>query len=186
VGALALAADATEGGSGMSGDQPDGMAGKFPVKNGGPADIQTAWKILAGGAPVAAAALVDIAENGKSEIARVQASQAVLDRVGLATPKERPSVTFHVVPKEFNEVGIGAQQLSPAEVIRGRLKKLGSSMKGLSADQAGHPGEVQDGDAEAGVDSWMDWDTGGEGSVDTVVEAELMPMDEETDGDPWS
>lgn len=161
---------------------PDGMAGKYPVKTGGPHDIQTAWKILAGGAPVAAAALVDIAENGKSEIARVQASQAVLDRVGLATPKERPSVTFHVVPKEFNEVGIGAQQLSPAEVIRGRLKKLGAAMSG--GVDAGHPGDVMDGDAS--VDGWVGWDQNGTDDSEPV-DAELVPMEDETDGeDPWS
>lgn len=166
---------------------PDGMAGKFPVKQGGPPEIQTAWKILAGGAPVAAAALVDIAENGKSELARVQASQAVLDRVGLATPKERPSVTFHVVPKEFNEVGIGAQQLSPAEVIRGRLKKLNAAMTG-SGPAGQHPGDVLDGDGEAGVDGWVDWDTGDEDGDSGVVEAELMPMDgDQAEGDdPWS
>lgn len=162
---------------------PDGMAGSLPAKQGGPADIQTAWKILAGGAPVAAAALVDIAEHGKSEIARVQASQAVLDRVGLATPKERPQVTFHVIPKEFGEVGIGAQQLSPAEVIRSRLTKLGVAMKGLGAGDGGHPGEVFDG--EAGVDDWVDWDTGGEDGGDPV-DAELVPMDEDPDKDPWA
>lgn len=168
----------------MGDTQPDGMAGKFPVKNGGPPDIQTAWKILAGGAPVAAAALVDIAENGKSELARVQASQAVLDRVGLATPKERPSVHFTVIPKEYDEVGIGAAKLSPAEVVRGRLKKLGSAMKG--GGHAGqHPGDVLDGDAEAGADDWADWDTGEDGDSEPV-EAELMPMENETDGDPWS
>lgn len=165
----------------MSDESPDGMAGKFPVKQGGPGDIQTAWKILAGGAPVAAAALVDIAENGKSELARVQASQAVLDRVGLATPKERPSVTFHVVPKEFNEVGIGAQQLSPAEVIRGRLKKLGKAMAGLPSGE--HPGDV--GDGEASMDSWADWD-GMDGEDEDPVDAELVPMEEDEGTDPWS
>jgi hypothetical protein len=166
---------------------PSGMAGKFPVKQGGPEDIKTAWKILAGGAPVAAAALVDISENGKSELARVQASQAVLDRVGLATPKERPSIHFQVIPKEYDEVGIGAQQLSPAEVIRGRLKKLGVAMQGLPA--GGHPGDVDDG--EAAMDSWADWQQGpADGTDDTEpVDAELVPMDgEDADGeaDPWS
>jgi hypothetical protein len=161
-------------------DSPDGMAGKFPVKAGGPEEIKTAWKILAGGAPIAAAALVDIAEHGKSEVARVQASQAVLDRVGLATPKERPSIHFQVIPKEYDEIGIGAQQLSPAEVVRSRLKKLKGAMAGLPAGEE-HPGKVLDG--EAGLDGWVDWDTGdGDGPV---VEAELMPMDGEENGDPW-
>jgi hypothetical protein len=169
----------------VSDNLPDGMAGNIPAKQGGPQDIQTAWKILAGGAPVAAAALVDIAEHGKSELARVQASQAVLDRVGLATPKERPSVTFHVVPKEFNEVGIGAQQLSPAEVIRGRLKKLGLAMAGGQHGE-GHPGDVMDG--EASVDGWADWqeDSGTDDGDTGVVDAELVPMDDEDGEDPWS
>jgi hypothetical protein len=147
---------------------PDGMAGKFPVKSGGPDEIQTAWKILAGGAPVAAAALVDIAENGKSEIARVQASQAVLDRVGLATPKERPSVTFAVIPKEFDSVGIGAQQLDPAEVVRSRLKELAASGPPMPEEM---PSWQSQSDAE-------------------TVDAELVPMDPDDDGDwspnPWA
>lgn len=167
----------------MSDDSPDGMAGKFPVKNGGPADIQTAWKILAGGAPVAAAALVDIAENGKSEVAKVQAAQAVLDRVGLATPKERPSVHFTVIPKEYDEHGIGPTKLSPADVVRGRLKKLGISMKGLSGGD--HPGDVQDG--EAALDGWADWDEGQtDGTDEHPVEAELVPMEDEDGKDPWA
>jgi hypothetical protein len=155
--------------------EASGMAGKYPVSTGGPEDIQTAWKILAGGAPVAAAALVDIAENGKSEIARVTASTAILDRVGLATPKERPSVTFNVIPKEAQEYGI-TQQLSPAEVIRARLKELGAG------------GPMAAGGQQYGPPVWTE-DT-------ETVDAELVPMpedaDPEDDGDwlpnsnPWS
>lgn len=135
---------------------------KLPAVQGGPDDIQTAWKILAGGSPVAAAALVEIAEHGKSEIARVQAAQAVLDRVGLATPKERPSVVFSVIPKEFNEIGIGAQQLSPAEVIRDRLAALHELQGGLVPATAGQSPDWQDDaepvDAEL-VDDDGDWGT---------------------------
>lgn len=151
----------------------DGMAGSIPAKSGGPEDIQTAWKILAGGAPVAAAALVDIAEHGKSEVARVQAATAVLDRVGLATPKERPQVTFAVIPKEFDQAGI-TQQISPAEVIRGRLKELGQTME-----------HAPDADPVA-----PDWQVTGNDSE--PVDAELVPMDADDDGDwltpgnPWA
>lgn len=140
---------------------------------GGPEDIQTAWKLLAGGAPTAAAALINIAENGKSELARVQASTAILDRVGLATPKERPSVTFAVIPKEFDQIGIGAQQLDPAEVVRSRLKELA----------AAHP-PVPHGPA---AEPWEHGDSGGDG----IVDAELVPFPgDEDDGDwephnPW-
>jgi hypothetical protein len=162
------------------GTTPDGMAGKYPVKTGGPEDIQTAWKILAGGAPVAAAALVDIAENGKSELARVQASTAVLDRVGLATPKERPSVTFAVIPKEAQEYGI-TQQISPAEVIRSRLKELGQLAEHSAAmSGAGpQPGTVPEFDyaSSAGTDDDSE-----------PIDAELV---EDDDGDwgssnPWA
>lgn len=157
----------------MADPLPDGMAGSLPAKTGGPDDIQTAWKILAGGSPVAAAALVHIAEHGKSEIARVQASQAVLDRVGLATPKERPSVVFSVIPQEFNEVGVGAQHLSPAEVIRDRLAALHELQGGLVPDNAAAP----------------DWQQA-QGDDTEPVDAELVPMPEEDDGDwgaanPW-
>lgn len=152
----------------------EGMAGSIPAKQGGPDDIQTAWKILAGGAPVAAAALVDIAEHGKSEVARVQAATAVLDRVGLATPKERPQVTFAVIPKEFDQAGI-TQQISPAEVVRSRLKELGEVMSHAP-------------DADPQVPDWVAQQVDDSQPVD----AELVPMPEDDDGDwlpqgnPWS
>jgi hypothetical protein len=146
--------------------------GKSPAVQGGPDDIQTAWKLLAGGAPTAASALVHIAENGKSELARVQAAAAILDRVGLATPKERPSVTFAVIPKEFDHVGIGAQQLDPAEVVRSRLKELAQLTPPPSPFPQAQPAP---------------WDS------TEPVDAELVPMPGDTDddgdwepsGNPW-
>lgn len=153
--------------------EASGMAGKYPVTTGGPEDIQTAWKILAGGAPIAAAALVDIAENGKSEMARVTASTAVLDRVGLATPKERPSVTFNVIPKEAQEYGI-TQQISPAEVIRNRLKALGQAVPGVNQPAASQPGEADP--------AWAADDS-------DIVDAEVVPDFADDgdwdDGNPW-
>lgn len=119
--------------------------------------VRSAWKILAHGAPTAAEALVDIAENGKSEMARVLASQAVLDRVGLAPPKE---VHFRVMPESGNET-IG---LSPAEVIRNKLAALAPALL---------PSEITDGALPEDV----------EGLADGVVDAELVPMD---DDDGWS
>lgn len=120
--------------------------------------VRNAWSILAHGAPTAADALVAIAENGKSEIARVQASQAILDRVGLAPPKE---VHFRVQPSEGNET----QQLSPAEVIRNKLAALAPAL--MPADITG------DGAAPDDI----------EGLADGVIDAELIPMD---DADNWS
>ena len=164
---------------------PDGMAGGLPATQGGPDDIQSAWKILAGGAPVAAAALVHIAGEGKSEVARVQASQAILDRVGLATPKERPSVTFAVIPKEFSETLVGAQQLTPAEVIRGRLKELSGPTQALVAGQEEALAQAM------GLGAYGVSDAHPEGPQDgghgEVVDAELMPVDGvvDTDDDSW-
>jgi len=139
------------------------------AKTGGPADIQSAWGILAKGSPAAATALVDIAENGKSEVARVQAATAVLDRVGLATPKERPQVTFNVIPKEVAEAGID-QIVSPAEIIRNRLKELKAPTQAVAgpplpdeewAAQQSDDGQVYD--AELVMEGDGDWQTGGEG-----------------------
>jgi hypothetical protein len=161
---------------------PDGMAGSLPAKQGGPDDIQTAWKILAGGAPIAAAALVDIADHGKSEVARVQASQAILDRVGLATPKERPQVTFAVIPKEFQETLMGPEQLSPAQVIRNRLKELAGPTAALVEGQQ---------EAVAQAMGLGAYGTASEHDDGAVVDAELMPLegahgDEDDWGNPWS
>jgi hypothetical protein len=133
---------------------------------GGPEEIRTAWQLLAAGAPTAANALIDIADHGKSEVARVQASTAILDRVGLATPKERPSVQFNVIPKNFDEVGIGAQQLDPAEVIRSRLKEL------AAAQPPPPSGPVQ-----------VPWET----DDSEPVEAELVPDgDDDWSPNPWA
>jgi hypothetical protein len=140
---------------------------------GGPDDVQTAWRILAGGAPTAAAALVDIADHGKSELARVQASQAILDRVGLATPKERPMVSFTVIPKEFNEAPL-MEQLSPAEVVRQRLKEL-----------AGPTAALVQGSEEAVAKAMGLGDYAGDPDAE-IVDAELMPLDgAQGDGDDW-
>ena len=122
--------------------------------------VRSAWSILAHGAPTAADALVTIAGHGKSEIARVQASQAILDRVGLAPPKE---VTFRVMP----ESGPQTQQLSPAEVIRNRLKALAA------------PPAEQPVDTELLPEQEDSWDTDG------VVDAELVPLDDDADNG-WS
>jgi hypothetical protein len=161
----------------------DDAGHKLPAVQGGPEDIQTAWRLLAGGAPVAAAALVDIAEHGKSELARVQASTAILDRVGLATPKERPTVIFPVIPEEFGKIGIGAEQISPAEVVRSRLKKLAE----LASSSGSHPGDVDgpgdDGLGAAALDGFAGW-LPGQGQQ----QADLEPVDAELvdeDGDPW-
>jgi len=134
---------------------------------GGPDDVRTAWQLLAGGAPAAANALIDIAENGKSEVARVQASTAILDRVGLAPPKE---VTFRVQPE--NEGGT-TQKLPPAEVVRNRLKELSNTMKGHAAEIAEEAAEQTLEDSLAGSGYSMT------GDDPEIYDAELVPTEKE-------
>ena len=125
---------------------------------GGPDEVRTAWALLAGGAPTAANALVQIAAEGKSELARVQASNAILDRVGLAPVKE---VKFSVMPSEHNE----AAQIPAAEVIRNRLKQLSSAMSTEAAAQLDAASEPEDYAAAFASDE------------DEIVEAELLDND---------
>lgn len=89
---------------------------RTPVEN-----IQNAWKILANGAPAAAAALVEIATYGESEAARNQASMAILDRVGLGA---KPELTVRVVPAEYDDRHTSDGGLSPGEIVRKRLLEL--------------------------------------------------------------
>lgn len=69
---------------------------------GGPTDIQQAWRELAGGSPRAARVLMDVAENGRSEIARVTAASRWLSIVGLGE-KSEVNTNIHVIPPEFTE-----------------------------------------------------------------------------------
>ena len=158
----------------MSDDLPSKVTPESAVK-GSPADIQDAWRILAGGAPTAAAALVDIATYGKSEVARVQASTAILDRVGLAPPKE---IHFRVVPQDAEAEGI-AHQLSPAEVIRKRLQDLKGPTAALVAGQGSDAAMAE----ALGLDDWQQAEDA------EIVDAELMPIQDAHDddwGNPWA
>lgn len=94
---------------------------KTPVEN-----IQSAWKILADGAPVAARALLHVAEFGESEAARNQASMAILDRVGISA---KPELTVRVVPQEYDERGQDNGGLTPGEIIRKRLLELATATR---------------------------------------------------------
>ena len=60
------------------------------------ASVKSAFSILAKGAPDVAQSLLDIATKGKSEMARMYAAQAVLDRIGLPAKVDVgvTSVTF--------------------------------------------------------------------------------------------
>lgn len=91
--------------------------------------VRSAWMILANGAPKAADALVDIAENGKSEMARVLAANAVLDRVGIPARQE---ISFRVTPEMGGETGT---VLTPSEIIRNKLAEIRESTKAITAGE---------------------------------------------------
>ena len=92
-------------------------------KLGDPKDINRAWRMLAGGAEVAVKALIEVAEFGRSDFARVNAATAILDRVGLGTSQE---VTVRAMPAEFDQAAAVDTHISPAQVIRNRMKLLAS------------------------------------------------------------
>lgn len=101
---------------------------------GGPVQIQNAFRRLAGGAEAAAKALIDIAENSESDLARVQASQAILNRVGLQTSTD---LNIRVLPSEYDQAGPTDSHTSPAEVIQQRLLQLRASAEEPVVDEDG-------------------------------------------------
>jgi hypothetical protein len=92
-------------------------------RRGGPSDIQDAWRIMAAGAANVAQVLVDIAEDPDAPSgARVQASMAILDRVGLGA---RPEIVVRTVPMEFDQASqVTDLGKSPAQVVQERLAEL--------------------------------------------------------------
>jgi hypothetical protein len=90
--------------------------------HGGPEDLQDAWKILAFGAPIAARALIQVAEKGRVEAARVAAAKTLLEFTGFGT-KEVP--VMRLVPMEYDHAAPKSDShVSPAEQIRLRMAQL--------------------------------------------------------------
>lgn len=104
------------------------------VNYGGPSNIQQAWRRLAGGAETAAQALIDIAQYGESELARVQASQAILNRVGLQTNTD---INVRVIPAEFDPIAASDQRVLPSVLIRQRLDALRAASGEPEPDEDG-------------------------------------------------
>lgn len=96
---------------------PDSMNPDF----GGPTHIQEAWRRLAGGAPAAVKALLDVAENSESDTARVMAAKAVLDRVGLGAG---PEIVVQTVPAEFDRAASSSEHVPPSVTVQRRLQQL--------------------------------------------------------------
>lgn len=111
------------------------------LRKGGPEDLQSAWRILAAGAPTVAGVLIEIAEDRNAPAgARVQASQALLDRVGISA---RPEVTVRVVPAEYDNVGATDDLLTPADIVRKRMADLKQASI-AAAVQAAEEAEIYD------------------------------------------
>jgi hypothetical protein len=88
-------------------------------KLGGPGDLHVAWMVLAGSAPDAAAALVDVANNSPVPGARVAAAKTILEMTGFKSPDTVP-----VLPPEHDRAGTATVGDSPADRIRNRLASL--------------------------------------------------------------
>jgi len=91
-------------------------------KRGGPSDVQEAFRILAGGSVNAAIALLDVIDNSESDGARVQAAQALLDRVGLSARQQIDH--HHSIPVEFRDPLNAGETQDPSLVIMRRLAEL--------------------------------------------------------------
>lgn len=93
----------------------------FSFPRGDINSIKDAWAIMAGGAPKMVKVLIGIAIHGKSEVARVQAAMAVLDRVGLAG---KPDIAINVLPDNVM-AQVGAVDAADAgAMVRARLEIL--------------------------------------------------------------
>lgn len=101
-------------------------------QHGTPEDIRNAWRRLAGGANIAAEALIEVAQYGRSDFARVNAATAILDRIGLGTSQE---VTVRAMPAEFDQAAAVDTHISPAQVIRNRMKLLASQTPVAPGDE---------------------------------------------------
>lgn len=98
------------------------MSRKRDYKLGGPSDIQDAWRVLAGGATIAANALVYIADRGRSESSRVAASKTLLEMVGFGG---REVVPVRVVPSQFDPTASETDGRTPAsQIVRERMAQL--------------------------------------------------------------
>lgn len=107
---------------------------------GGPAHIQEAWRRLAGGAPAAVQALLDVAGNSESDTARVMAAKAILDRVGLGAA---PEIVVQTVPAEYDRAAGGTEHTPPSVLVQQRLQALRDASRMQYAEETGDPEIVE-------------------------------------------
>lgn len=82
--------------------------------------IKRAFDVLKDGAEAVSKSLVDIAVNGKSEMARMYAAQAVLDRIGLPA-----KVDVGVTAVHLHGGVVGGPTGTAVDAVANRLKMLG-------------------------------------------------------------
>lgn len=93
---------------------------------GGPQDVQEAFRILAAGAPSAARALIEVIEESDSDTARVTAATALLDRMGISARQQLD--VRHVVPDDFREK-TALEEVDSSITIKRRLLELKSAQQ---------------------------------------------------------
>lgn len=94
---------------------------EFDVPKGGPADLQRAWQMMAGGAPEIVSILMGIARESPNDSTRVAAGLGLLKMGGFGSNE----VTVRVVPQQFDQaVGAGDGKESAAKRLEDRWAKL--------------------------------------------------------------
>jgi hypothetical protein len=95
--------------------------------HGGISDIADAWRILAGGAVVAARALREIASDPEAPAAaRVTASKTILVSVGFG----QDEVKVPIVPREYDQAQPSSEYtVSSAQIVRDRMAQLKASTR---------------------------------------------------------
>lgn len=89
-------------------------------KLGGPDDLHTAWRLIAGSAADAAVALIDIAHDCPVPGARVRAAQLLLEMGGFRSAESLP-----VLPPEHDRALASTEGETAADRIRARMENLG-------------------------------------------------------------
>ena len=107
--------------------------------------VREAFHTLAKGAPEVAKALVDVAVNGKSEIAKVTAGVAVFDRIGLPAKVDIGLTATHLVGV------VDTPGTQTVDTVRARLAQLRAQQLAAQQPQQSELG-APEGDANSTED----------------------------------
>lgn len=114
--------------------------------------VRRAWSVLAEGSVPAAASLVALATGARSELVRVQAATAVLDRVGLG--KVEGVVVADVSSALDAGAGQGGGGASAALVLASRMRALQAAGGDVSVIRGHLVGEGGAADGQDGVQAF--------------------------------